>query len=1333
MISPIPPRGIWICLLLLALFGDHGIGAQAETSLAPGGVKVSRYPNMDAPGNDATWVRGIASVAQCESLCLASRGCAGYTYNVKQSACFEKTAIGPLAPSRDPTVTGVVERIGGGQAAQGRAIKVEGKPSFDCRNAHGETEGTICTSPELSRLDVQLTNLYWSQIAKLKGANAEEEKRRQHDWGVARNQCGLDTGCVEQSYQRRIAEFGGKSLPPATQQGADRKPQPMPDQKMRPPEAPAPRPKGPIATVQQLPNPIRLIGKADQPCDVASVTLARLRKTLSISVPDGLTVQAESLRTFTWKVSGAPPLGPAYLVLAADGPVRVQGTGFYALTPEAKAPFRIKQFLKDTRVIIPLHVKGAPTSGEVKIRPLIAGPLKVSAAIIGYTQCGENSDPAPIAFDLTIEPGAPEIVIADRFDLAKPNQIIASPDGTRRLEIYGPRYRLIDVATGALLADEIGKEPRFSPTARFFSANVENNFEIRDSLDGKAIRQRVSDDWRGEIELAWDDRDSFLIAHDSAGEGSEYGVILNSLEEKDVTDIQCCDREDIFSNFRLDLENNFAISDIGPNGNGWKGASSLTIHAKEKQEASAELSDSLLAAPVFPYTTPKRWETIDHLKFTQLLTYNVEDEKYGAALKPFLIRPIIISKGEVQVLAVNNEPLRTASRGVEKINLPEAEFALRRDQRLHDIGIGINPGVPFLKPDRTKNRLEGLELLAIGQADGFRLTLFASEGGGDGFIEQYAHLDDSRRPGQLFDLNGLDSDEGGFRSNCFFDNSKCGFSAELFYNRYLIVWPKGRSAAAVYDVEERKLMAYLDDLPSPDVIQRISISKDLNTVVKLDKDGGFQVIAFKLAQKDAEGHLTQASTKVNVLLSGRIVDDEVVVWTPSGQFDSTAEGASHVAVRFPGRSGEYTLEQFHKQFHVNNLLKRALAGEEFRAPRVHNFPPAIAVKPIFTSGNRPKNPGQNLSPHTEEAQRAVSSFDKLRMKGEGASGAVRGPSFETPASRAPQEEGEAFDTGSGTITAKINVLGDDPVEEVRVYQDGLMTGAIPVAAGAKTIDVNAKRLPGARWVAFLARGPSGLYSQPATFDAGPGAAPRRRVHLISIGIDHYDDATIQQLRFAGSDAARFVKALQDKAGSSVEIVSQTLLRNADASREAILTKLNETIAKADPGDSILLFIAGHGIQTADKNYYLATSATRKDDIPNTSLRWSDLSGALAKAHSRIAVFLDTCQSGAAGTDFFAPNDASVSALLDRAPSGILIFSASKGRELSEESADHGGGVFTSSVIAALSDLKTDRNRNGVIEASELYASVKRAVVEATQGRQTPWFARNDMVGDFVPF
>jgi hypothetical protein len=45
----------------------------------------------------------------------------------------------------------------------------------------------------------------------------------------------------------------------------------------------------------------------------------------------------------------------------------------------------------------------------------------------------------------------------------------------------------------------------------------------------------------------------------------------------------------------------------------------------------------------------------------------------------------------------------------------------------------------------------------------------------------------------------------------------------------------------------------------------------------------------------------------------------------------------------------------------------------------------------------------------------------------------------------------------------------------------------------------------------------------------------------------------------------------------------------------------------------------------------------------------------------------------------------------------------------------------------------DTNGNGVIEVSELYAGVKRQVVRQTEGRQTPWLARNQMVGDFAFF
>jgi hypothetical protein len=174
--------------------------------------------------------------------------------------------------------------------------------------------------------------------------------------------------------------------------------------------------------------------------------------------------------------------------------------------------------------------------------------------------------------------------------------------------------------------------------------------------------------------------------------------------------------------------------------------------------------------------------------------------------------------------------------------------------------------------------------------------------------------------------------------------------------------------------------------------------------------------------------------------------------------------------------------------------------------------------------------------------------------------------------------------------AKSKVVSDIAVDELRIYQDGLMTDAIKVAGGKKTVVLNAKRLPGARWVAFLGRSTAGLYSQPVTFDAGPNASPRRHVRLISIGIDHYVNLESKyQLRYAGRDAANFAKAVRDKAG--VEIITEWAPADTEATRAMIIDKVSQTIAAAEPSDTIIIFIAGHGV-TERKEYYLATSATR---------------------------------------------------------------------------------------------------------------------------------------------
>jgi len=61
--------------------------------------------------------------------------------------------------------------------------------------------------------------------------------------------------------------------------------------------------------------------------------------------------------------------------------------------------------------------------------------------------------------------------------------------------------------------------------------------------------------------------------------------------------------------------------------------------------------------------------------------------------------------------------------------------------------------------------------------------------------------------------------------------------------------------------------------------------------------------------------------------------------------------------------------------------------------------------------------------------------------------------------------------------------------------------------------------------------------------------------------------------------------------------------------------------------------------------------------------------------------------------------------------------------------------FTKALAAAISDerAKYDTDRSGLIDLGELYAAAKAHVLQASKGEQTPWLARNGLVGEMALF
>ena len=157
------------------------------------------------------------------------------------------------------------------------------------------------------------------------------------------------------------------------------------------------------------------------------------------------------------------------------------------------------------------------------------------------------------------------------------------------------------------------------------------------------------------------------------------------------------------------------------------------------------------------------------------------------------------------------------------------------------------------------------------------------------------------------------------------------------------------------------------------------------------------------------------------------------------------------------------------------------------------------------------------------------------------------------------------------------------------------------------------------------------------------------------------------------------------------------------------------------------------MQGKDGRYYLTPSDLDLDNIEQTGLPWSEIAAILEKAKARAVVILDSCHSGLSGAEGLTTNDDAVKALLSGARAPLLVLAASKGREFSFEGPEWQGGIFTYALTKALQDNPGAGPRKDAIDVSDLYRRLHQIIARETHGQQTPWLARQDLIGDFALF
>ncbi|MBX3532154.1 MAG: caspase family protein [Rhizobiaceae bacterium] len=1000
---------------------------------------------------------------------------------------------------------------------------------------------------------------------------------------------------------------------------------------------------------------------------------------------------------FEWAAGVANAGVPAWLVVSVDGPVRFTGEGFYALTPGAVGPFGLPDGEDRTRALVALFGTDAPRGGSFGIVPLRAGPLHLTVSLAGFVRrCGEEWSQVVASGSIPVSVSAEAVFsVRDPFSFDAPRQVIASPDGATSVELFDGRYRLIDRASGAVLADREGRDPRYSPTGRFLVALMSEGYELLDAADGTVLGTGTSGD------IAWENSDSFMVV----GEPMSGRVVVRNAPVEGrafeaVLDCTVC--AGMGTRLNVDLENDlvlrvggqgFALARLGGSG---EVAGMIDIFEEsimaDALEAIAAAASATGAAPML---IPPHWNLRGGLRFsflaedyepTGFADFDLWLERMKKAVQPVVeeaqdetpsperLQPTEIGQGRgASALArpkavPDRMPTRLAEFGIEAdAPLAPAFRKSGRPDEQEDLAIAarIEASVPWARglfqpmefgclpddEDKIYAFFDDVAEFAVGERRVW-LTLFSCKWTAGGPFEHNFYLLDSAAPG-LVRLGAANADQpnGG---RCDSGIAACGFEASLFGDRYLLVWSRPSQAFLLYDLATQRVVSERYRLGRGELLREMRYSVERDAVVQINADDSFFV------------HDASAGT---TLLEGRYVDDEIVAWSPDLRFDATAEGANYVGLRFPGQPGEFTFQQFRRQLsapgHVREVMERRYAVGAA----------AVQVPP-------------GLSGSIEvDGERLVGSLD-LR----------------------------------------------DAVE-LRIYQDGLRTDTLALDAGSGRADFDVARVAGARWVSVVATDRSGLVSRPIGRELSGEAASRPRLHALTVGVDRYDARELADLRFAGADARTLRDAFSALGGRSLELGTLASLTDDEATPGAVLEKARQIVAAAGEGETVVFSFAGHGLTGPDGRFYMATGATDPQALETTALAWEDLAGVLKQARARVVVFLDACHSGAAGTGLFATNDQAAEGLLDQVPSGLLVFSAAKGRQLSEEIAQLGGGVFSNAVADVIARRRAayDLDGNGAIEASELYAGVKRRVSELTDDRQVPWLARNELIGDFALF
>lgn len=220
------------------------------------------------------------------------------------------------------------------------------------------------------------------------------------------------------------------------------------------------------------------------------------------------------------------------------------------------------------------------------------------------------------------------------------------------------------------------------------------------------------------------------------------------------------------------------------------------------------------------------------------------------------------------------------------------------------------------------------------------------------------------------------------------------------------------------------------------------------------------------------------------------------------------------------------------------------------------------------------------------------------------------------------------------------------------------------------------------------------------------------------------------------DLAGTVQDIEELHGvlADASLGAYAVQRVVDAPYHRISEEIGGFLRERKPGDTVLLYISGHGIRSDSGELYFVAENSRREMLEETAVPSTLLAKLLSKCRAdQILLLLDCCFAGSYPTGAI-PKAGNFDDLAALKGAGRVVIAGTSALDLAfmrhESESNTKSSVFTSAVTLGIRTGDADVDKDGRVTPQDLFTYVSRTMRD-TEPKQTPVLLTDGLQGDWT--